>query len=265
MVGRISPEGKKRVVEALTAAGRYVAMVGDGVNDVPALKAARLAIAQGSGAQMARASPTWCSCAATSPPCRRWCARAARSCATSSASRSCSSTKSAFAAFLVLSIGLYAGAYPLLPRHLTLAAAVDDRDPGVLPRPRAERRAPGGRTSFLRDVGSFAVPAGTAAGLGVLSSYLFALNVLDMSSCEARTVATTVLMLVGLYLIIVLEASSRMRDYTVGALCLALLALYMVVLSLPGWREFFELSVARPGRRHRARFWGLPWRSGVWR
>ena len=54
MIGRISPEDKRRVVEALRDAGRYVAMVGDGVNDVPALKAARLAIAQGSGTQMAR-------------------------------------------------------------------------------------------------------------------------------------------------------------------------------------------------------------------
>src|SRR5262249_37849644 len=53
-VGRISPDDKRRVVHALTDAGRYVAMVGDGVNDVPALKEARLAIAQGSGTQMAR-------------------------------------------------------------------------------------------------------------------------------------------------------------------------------------------------------------------
>ena len=53
-VGRISPDSKRAVVAALAGAGRYVAMIGDGVNDVPALKEARLAIAQGSGTQMAR-------------------------------------------------------------------------------------------------------------------------------------------------------------------------------------------------------------------
>ena len=41
VVGRISPDGKRRVVDALRQRGRYVAMVGDGVNDVPALKAAQ--------------------------------------------------------------------------------------------------------------------------------------------------------------------------------------------------------------------------------
>ena len=54
VVGRISPEGKQAIVQALRDEGRYVAMVGDGVNDVPALKSARLAIAQGTGTQMAR-------------------------------------------------------------------------------------------------------------------------------------------------------------------------------------------------------------------
>ena len=63
---------------------------------------------------------------------------------------------------------------------------------------------------------------------------------------QTRTVATTVLVLVGLYLVIVLEASSKMRGYTVGALCAALFALYLVVLSLPGWRDFFEVAAPDP-------------------
>lgn len=54
VVGRISPEGKRRMVAALREAGLYVTMIGDGVNDVPAMKAAHLAIAQGSGVQMAK-------------------------------------------------------------------------------------------------------------------------------------------------------------------------------------------------------------------
>ena len=41
-------------MEALGRRGRYTAMVGDGVNDVPAMKAARLAVALGSGSQIAR-------------------------------------------------------------------------------------------------------------------------------------------------------------------------------------------------------------------
>jgi hypothetical protein len=90
-------------------------------------------------------------------------------------------------------------------------------------------------------VGNFAVPAGTAAGLGVLSSYLFSYYVLDLGLLEARTVATSVLILVGLYLILVLEASGRLRGAAVTTLCLALLGAYAAVLAVPGLRDFFQL------------------------
>jgi cation-transporting ATPase E len=53
--GRLSPEQKESLVRALRANGKYVAMVGDGVNDVPALKAANLAVAMQSGTAAARA------------------------------------------------------------------------------------------------------------------------------------------------------------------------------------------------------------------
>jgi len=51
---RIEPHTKKRIVDTLRAQGEYVSMVGDGVNDVPALKAANLAIVMNDGTQISK-------------------------------------------------------------------------------------------------------------------------------------------------------------------------------------------------------------------
>ncbi len=52
--GRITPETKRRLISAMVKKGAYVAMVGDGVNDVPAFKEAKLAIAMNDGAQISK-------------------------------------------------------------------------------------------------------------------------------------------------------------------------------------------------------------------
>ena len=54
LFARIEPDTKRRIIAALKRQGHYVAMVGDGVNDVPALKEAHLAIAMNDGAQISK-------------------------------------------------------------------------------------------------------------------------------------------------------------------------------------------------------------------
>jgi cation-transporting P-type ATPase E len=243
--GRISPDGKRRLVEALTATGNYVAMVGDGVNDVPALKASRLAIAQGAGTQMAKSVADLVLVRGDFAAVPAMVAEGRQILRNLQRVAKLFVTKSAFASFLILSIGLTPTAYPLLPRHLTLAASLTIGIPAfflALAPSTGEFRVQG----FLRSVSNFALPAGTAAGLGVLSSYLFALQVLDLSVRESRTVATTALVAIGLYLVLVLEASGRRRGTAVLGLCIGLAAGYMAVLVVPWARDFFALAAPDP-------------------
>jgi cation-transporting P-type ATPase E len=245
VIGRISPEGKRSVVEALRADGRYVAMIGDGVNDVPALKASRLGIAQGSGSQMARSVADLVLVRDDFAAVPEMVVEGRRILRNLTRVAKLFVTKSAFAVFLVVSIGLTPIAYPLLPRHLTLVASLAIGIPGfflALAPSAGEFRVKG----FLRDVLRFAVPGGTAAGLGVLSSYLFVSQELDRSLTESRTVAATVLLVVGLYLIVALESTTPRRGAWVLVLCSALGGLYALVLVVPFARHFYALDVPSP-------------------
>jgi cation-transporting P-type ATPase E len=216
-------------------------MIGDGVNDVPALKAARLAIAQGTGSQMARSVSDIVLVRGEFGAVPYLVAEGRKVLRNLQRVTKLFVTKSSFAAFVILTVGLTPTSYPVLPRHLTLAATLTVGIPSffLALAPSAGSWRP---ERFLRKVSSFSIPAGFAAGLGVVSSYLFALNVIHLPLLEARTVSETVLVVVGLYLILALEVAGKLRGAAITLLCLSLGAAYALVLATPGLRRFFSLA-----------------------
>jgi cation-transporting ATPase E len=247
VAGRISPDGKKAIVEALRAAGRSVAMVGDGVNDVPALKSCHVGIAQGSGTQMARAVADLVLVSGDFASIPLLIAEGRQALRNLQRVSRLYVTKSVLAAFLILTIGVSSERYPLLPRHLSLAACLTLGIPTFF-LALAPSSGPWRPDHFARDVAHFAVPAGAVLSAGLVSGYLFALHDLDLSVTVARTVAVTILIVCGLYLVVALEAEGgTRRSLLVSAMCGALLAIYVGVLVITPTRHFFELAVPSVG------------------
>jgi magnesium-transporting ATPase (P-type) len=240
-VGRISPEGKRSVVDALADSGRYVAMVGDGVNDVPALKEARLAIAQGSGAQMARSVADLVlvggdfavipGMVAEGRQILRNIQRVARLFV----------TKSVFAAVLGLAVAVPTGTFPLLPRQFTIASTVTIGIPAFV-LALAPSTGPWRPERFLQSVVRFALPAGLAVGIGIAAGYVLARYGFDLGLRPSRTVATAIVVVCGLAVVLRLEGEGGRRRLAVGGLCAAMALLFVLALAVPFLRDFYELS-----------------------
>jgi len=240
-VGRISPEGKRAVVEALTAAGRYVAMVGDGVNDVPALKQARLAIVQGSGAQMARSVADLVLVRDDFAVVPGMVAEGRQILRNIQRVAQLFVTKSVFAAVLVLAVAIPTATFPLLPRQFTLASTVTIGIPAFV-LALAPSSGPWRPERFLQSVARFAIPAGVAIGIGIAAGYLLARYGFDLGLSRSRTVATGIVVACGLAVVMRLESETGQRRLAVGGLCAAMAVLFLLALFVPFLRDFYELS-----------------------
>jgi magnesium-transporting ATPase (P-type) len=241
-VGRISPEGKRAVVAALGQAGRYVAMVGDGVNDVPALKEARLAIAQGSGVQMARSVADLVLVRSDFAVVPGMVAEGRQILRNIQRVAQLFVTKSVFTAVVGLAIALPTATYPLLPRQFTIASTVTIGIPAFV-----LALAPSSGSwrpeRFLQSVARFAIPAGCAIGAGIIAGYLLARYGFGLGLRSSRTVATGIVVVCGLAVVLRLEGGGeRRRRLAVAGLCTAMALLFVLALAIPVLRDFYELA-----------------------
>ena len=195
-------------------------MVGDGVNDVPALKEARLAIAQGSGAQMSRSVADLVlvrddfgvvpGMVAEGRQILRNIQRVAR----------LFITKTVFTAVVGLAVAIPTATFPLLPRQFTIASTVTIGIPAFV-LALAPSSGPWRPERFLQSVARFAIPAGVAIGIGIIAGYLLARYGFDLGLRRSRTVATGIVVVCGLAVVMRLETEPGRRRVAVGALCVA--------------------------------------------
>ncbi|MDX6626250.1 MAG: cation-transporting P-type ATPase [Solirubrobacterales bacterium] len=240
-VGRISPEDKARVVRVLGEGGEYVGMLGDGVNDVPALKGARLAIAQGSGTQMARSVSDLVLVSGEFGEVPRMVHEGRQILRNIQRVARLFVTKALFTAFLLVTIALTSGVFPLLPRQFTLTSSLTIGIPAFF-LALAPSSGPWRPEGFLKAIARFSIPAGLATGIGILVSYLLARHAFDLSLAQARTVTVATVVIAGLAIVIALEDEPGKRRLAVTGLC-ALMALgFVLFCAIPAARDYFELE-----------------------
>ena len=243
---RIAPEQKKALVEALRASGRYTAMIGDGVNDVPALKQARLAVAMGSGAQVTKGVADVVLLEDEFARLPEAVSEGRRIARNIHRLGRLYLTKSVYAAALIVLVAVPGFAFPFLPRHLTLAALLTIGIPSFV-LALAPSDGPLYRGRLLRALAAFAVPAGLATAIGSILSFFLVDTVAGASLDAGRTAATTTLIVLGLSFVLLLERGPGREHIAIQSYMLALIAglgaLYALILAAAPVREFFEMEL----------------------
>jgi P-type E1-E2 ATPase len=241
---RIKPEQKRDLVAALAASGRYAAMIGDGVNDVPALKKARMAVAMGSGAQVTKGVADVVLLKDEFARLPQAVGEGRRIARNIHRLGRLYMTKTVYAATLILLVAIPGFAFPFLPRHLTLAAFLTIGIPSFV-LALAPSDGPLYRGRLLRALAAFAVPAGVATALGSILSFFLVDTVFGGSLEAGRTAATTTLIVLGLSFVLLLERGPGREHIAIQSnmlgMVLALGGLFAGILAIGPLRDFFEM------------------------
>lgn len=267
--GRITPQQKEKLVEALRRRKHYVAMIGDGVNDVLSLKKADLGIAMQSGSQATRGVADIIlmndSFAALAP-------------AVAEGQRIVNGMQDILKLFLariatmalVIMSALIIGVFPINIRHGSLVTLLTVGIPTVVLAVWARPGYRDGR-SLVHRLAHFVIPAAVVSSmLGLVvfyGPYLVGLSQLEAGlppvaqlaaigeiTLVGQTSLATFLAITGLLLVVFVEpptewwtgADTLSGDWRPTLLVAALFLVAITVMAVPGLRDFFSLQPLTP-------------------
>ena len=241
--GRVTPHQKRSMVSALQSRGHTVAMTGDGVNDVLALKDSDIGIAMGSGSDASRAVAQIVLLDNSFATLPRVLTEGRKVINNIERVANLFVAKAVYAVLITAVIGLMSfwvagAAFPFLPRQLTLIGTFSIGLPGLFLSlaPSESLVKPG----FLQRVLRFSMPVGVVAAAGTLIAYEIARRASSVELSEARTAATMTLLGLGL---VILALTARPLELWKLGLIAGMAGLYALVLLVPFGRNYFQLEL----------------------
>jgi cation-transporting ATPase E len=238
--GRVTPQQKRDMVGALQSHGHTVAMTGDGVNDVLALKDADIGVAMGSGSEATRAVAQIVLLNNSFATLPSVVAEGRRVIGNITRVATLFLVKTVYSVLLAILVVCSQVEYPFLPRHLTLLSTLTIGVPAffLALAPNKERAKP----HFVRRVMRYAIPGGVLAALATFATYLLARRYYSgPGALDAETSAATLtLFLISMWVLAIIA-----RPYTWWriALVAAMGAGFLVVLVVPWLQDFFALKL----------------------
>ncbi len=238
--GRVTPQQKRNMVGALQANGHTVAMTGDGVNDVLALKDADIGVAMGSGSEATRAVAQIVLLNNSFATLPSVVAEGRRVIGNITRVATLFLVKTVYSVLLAVLVVCSQVEYPFLPRHLTLLSTLTIGVPAffLALAPNKERARP----NFVRRVMRYAIPGGVLAALATFTTYLIARS---HYGGEGELAAETSAATLTLFLISVWVLAIIARPYTWWrvALVATMAGGFLLVLVVPWLQQFFALKL----------------------
>ncbi|MFD3931536.1 HAD-IC family P-type ATPase [Streptomyces sp. NPDC058614] len=238
--GRVTPQQKRDMVGALQSNGHTVAMTGDGVNDVLALKDADIGVAMGSGSEATRAVAQIVLLNNSFATLPSVVAEGRRVIGNITRVATLFLVKTVYSVLLAILVVCWQVEYPFLPRHLTLLSTLTIGVPAffLALAPNKERARP----HFVRRVMRYSIPGGVIAAVATFITYLTARHHYTGSGAlDAETSAATLtLFLISMWVLVIVA-----RPYTWWrvALVATMGAGFLLVLVVPWLQDFFALKL----------------------
>ena len=237
--GRVSPEQKQQMVESLHRQNRTVAMTGDGVNDVLALKKADIGVAMGSGAPATRSVAQLVLLTNKFSALPRVVAEGRRVIGNIERVAHLFLTKTVYSVVLALVVAVLGISFPFQPIHVTITGWFTIGIPAFMLSlaPNTERP----RDGFVRRVLSLAIPSGVLIGGICVTMWIIiypGAEVPEIQRQQAGTAVLLALIVMGLW---VLGIVARPLNWWKVLLLAGCVGGYLVIFLVPPLRELLIL------------------------